>query len=97
MIGKKVSDPLKHTNAESGVEILSPRSSLYLPVGGSRASGLGTPLEDPILAKAGSMGLSQSSSVWEGLKEDGPSPSIRGVSTSMLIGPSLLIQRDGRA
>ena len=62
-------------------------SSLDLPAGGSRASGMGTPLEDPILARVGSMDLSPSPFAWEGLKEDGPSPSTRGVSTSMPTGP----------
>ena len=83
LMSRIICGPLSHTIAEPGAMALSPMPSLDLPTGGSRASGLGTPLEDPILARAESVGLSPSATVREGLKEDGPCPPFGGISFSM--------------
>ena len=78
LTGMKVYDPLNHANVALGAAALSPRLFLDLPDGGCRAIGLGTSMEDPILSRVGSAGLSPSPLAWESLKEDGLSPSKGG-------------------
>ena len=58
LTGKKVCDPLSHANAASRAAVLSLSLSLDLPDGESRANGLGTSVEDPILSRAKSTALS---------------------------------------
>ena len=56
LMGKKVYHPLSHANTETGATALSPRSSIYPPAEGSRASGSGTPTKEPLFSGVRSVG-----------------------------------------